>query len=82
MEDQKPVFNAAIFRKKFITSFVLFFVFAVTYFGAAMINTAELKEIAAIMVFGLPVAFYLGVLVFVMGLVVTHLHLAKNTKDD
>ncbi len=80
MEHKEPATDSGASRKKrTVTSFVLLFIFSATYFIAAIINSAEFKHIAGIMVFGLPLAFHLGVLVFVVGLVVTHLHLAQSS---
>jgi len=43
------------------------------YFVAAMIATPEFASIARIEIAGLPMAFYTGILVFVVGIVVTRM---------
>lgn len=80
MEDQEPVFDELRFRKQFTFSFSLLLIFALTYFFAAVVTTKELKHVAAIDIMGLPLAFYLGLLVFVVGVVVTRLYLIKIQK--
>lgn len=81
MEDQEHKFDEVRFRKQFVFSFSLLLIFALVYFFAAVVTTKELKHIAAIDILGLPLAFYLGVLVFVVGVVVTRLYLVKILKD-
>lgn len=48
-------------------------IFCVVYFVAAMIATPEFSHIARIELAGLPMAFYTGLLVFVVGIVVTRM---------
>ncbi len=72
-----PVFNEERYRKNFVTSFTLLIIFALTYFGAALLTTAEFKHIAALTILGVPLAVLLGMLVFVVGLGVTQLYLKK-----
>lgn len=80
MEGQELVFDEGRFRKQLVFSFSLLLIFALTYFFAAVVTTKELKHVAAIDIMGLPLAFYLGVLVFVVGVVVTRLYLVKILK--
>ncbi len=82
MELQKSKIDTAALRKRSIMSFVLLFIFAAAYFIAAIINTAEFKHVAGTQILGLPLAFHLGVLVFIVGLVVTHVHLAQSDKKS
>jgi uncharacterized membrane protein (DUF485 family) len=80
MEEQEPVFDEERFRKRFVFSFSLFFIFAATYFLAAVLTTKELKAVAAFDIIGLPLAVWLGVIVFAVGVVVTRLYLVKILK--
>ena len=48
-------------------------IFCTVYFVAAMIATPEFSHIARIEIAGLPMAFYTGILVFVIGVVVTRM---------
>ncbi len=76
--DQEPVFDEQHYRKKLKLSFTLLLVFTVTYFLAAIITTRELKDIAVLEIMGIPLAVYLGMLVFIVGIVVTRISLVKN----
>lgn len=78
--EQGLVFDEARFKKQLVFSFSLLLIFALTYFFAAVVTTKELKQIAAIDILGLPLAFYLGLLVFLVGVVVTRLYLMKILK--
>lgn len=80
MEDQEFVFDELRFKKQLSFSFSLFLIFALTYFFAAVVTTKELKHVAAIDIMGLPMAFYLGLLVFVVGVIVVRLYLIKTLK--
>lgn len=79
-EEEEPVFDESRYKKQFIFSFSLLFIFAAVYFLAAIITTKELKALAAIDILGLPLAFYLGILVFIVGVIVTRLYLMKISK--
>lgn len=78
--EQGLVFDEARFKKQLVFSFSLLLIFALTYFFAAVVTTKELKQVAAIDILGLPLAFYLGLLVFLVGVVVTRLYLMKTLK--
>ena len=78
MGEQEPVFDEVRYKKHFVLSFSLFFSFAAAYFFAAIVTTKEFKAVAAIDIFGLPLALYLGMLVLVIGVVVTRLYLMKK----
>lgn len=78
--NEELVFDESRFKKQFRFSFSLLFLFAATYFFAAIITTKELKHVAAIEIFGLPLALYLGLMVFVVGVLVTRLYLLKILK--
>ena len=52
--------------------------FAITYFGVAVLTSAEFADLAATEVFvGLPLGFVLGIGVIVAGLVITRIYLSK-----
>ncbi len=52
-------------------------IFTVIYFVVAVLTSAEFAELAARMVFGLPLGFYLGIGVIISGLVITRIYLSK-----
>jgi uncharacterized membrane protein (DUF485 family) len=53
-------------------------VFAIVYFGVAILTSAEFAELAATeVVLGLPLGFILGIGVIIAGLVVTRIYLSK-----
>lgn len=56
-------------------------IFCIMYFVAALIATPEFAHIARIEIAGLPLAFYTGILVFVVGIVVTRMCLNLDKKD-
>jgi putative solute:sodium symporter small subunit len=51
--------------------------FSVIYFAVAVLTSAEFAELAATMIFGLPLGFYLGIGVIIAGLIITRVYLAK-----
>lgn len=77
-QEQEPVYDETCYKKRLIFSFSLFFIFATVYFLAAVITSFEFRTIAAICIFGLPLAFHLGLLVFIVGVVVTRFYLMKT----
>ena len=54
-------------------------VFAIIYFGVAILTSAEFADLAATEVFlgGLPLGFVLGTGVIIAGLVITRIYLSK-----
>ena len=53
-------------------------VFAIIYFGVAVLTSAEFADLAATEVFGgLPFGFVLGIGVIIAGLVITRIYLSK-----
>lgn len=72
-----PVFNDARYRKNLAVSSTLSMIFALTYFGAALLTTAEFKNVAAFTILGVPLAVLLGMLVFVVGLGITQSYLKR-----
>lgn len=71
-------FDDAATRRKLWAAIRLLVAFCAIYFLAAMIATPEFAHIAQIEFAGLPVAFYTGILVFVVGLVVTRMCLNQD----
>lgn len=67
-------------KRKLWAAIRLLVIFCVVYFVAAMIVTPEFKHIANIQVFNIPLAFYTGVLVFVVGIIVTRMCLNQDQK--
>jgi putative solute:sodium symporter small subunit len=51
--------------------------FSVIYFVVAVLTSAEFAELAATMILGLPLGFYLGIGVIISGLVITRIYLSK-----
>ncbi len=74
-------FDEASFRRKLGAAIKLLLIFCTMYFTAAVIATREFKHIASIEILGMPLALYTGVLVFVVGLVVTRMCLNLDRKD-
>ena len=66
-------FDEAATAQKLRTAIKLLAIFCVVYFVAAMVSTPEFAHIARMEFAGLPLAFYTGILVFAVGLVVTRM---------
>jgi uncharacterized membrane protein (DUF485 family) len=58
-------------------SWGLMALFTIIYFAVAVLTSKEFAEVAATMVFGLPLGFILGMGMIVAGLVITRVYLAK-----
>ncbi|MGY6409568.1 MAG: hypothetical protein ACXIUV_00875 [Alkalilacustris sp.] len=71
-------FDEVATTRKLWAAIRLLVIFCVIYFVAAMIATPEFAHIAQIEFLGLPLAFYTGILVFVVGLVVTRMCLNQD----
>ncbi|EFH10438.1 hypothetical protein ACFFMP_19520 [Pseudoroseomonas cervicalis] len=67
--------------RKLRSAIKLLAIFCVAYFVAAMIATPEFKHIAQIEIMNLPLGFYTGILVFVVGIVVTRMCLNQDQKS-
>ena len=52
-------------------------IFTAIYFVTAILTSAEFAELAATTVLGLPLGFWLGIIVIVSGLIITRIYLAK-----
>ncbi|MBS3896804.1 hypothetical protein [Silanimonas sp.] len=69
--------DAGVKRKRG-TAIKLLLIFCAMYFTAAVIATREFAHIAGIEIFGIPLAIYTGLLVFVVGIVVTRMCLTQD----
>jgi len=76
-----PVYDEAKISRKLGAAIKLGAIFCIMYFVAALIATPEFAHIARIEIIGLPLAFYTGVLVFLVGIVVTRMCLNLDKKD-
>jgi hypothetical protein len=74
-------YDEAATGRKLRAAIKLLAIFCTTYFVAAMIATPEFRHIAQIEVLNLPLAFYTGILVFVVGMVVTRMCLNQDQKS-
>lgn len=74
-------YDEAATSRKLGVAIKLLAIFCITYFVAAMIATPEFRHIAQIEVLNLPLAFYTGILVFVVGIVVTRMCLNQDQKS-
>jgi putative solute:sodium symporter small subunit len=52
-------------------------VFTAIYFAVAILTSAEFADLAARMVLGLPLGFWLGIGVIIAGLIITRIYLSK-----
>jgi uncharacterized membrane protein (DUF485 family) len=56
----------------------LFTIFAIIYFGVAVLTSAEFADLAATdVILGLPLGFVLGIGLIIAGLVITRIYLSK-----
>lgn len=58
-------------------SWGLLAIFVAIYFVVAVLTSKEFAELAATMVFGLPLGFLLGIGMIIAGLVITRIYLIK-----
>lgn len=58
-------------------SWGLMAIFTIIYFVVAVLTSAEFAELAATMIFGLPLGFYLGIGLIISGLIITRIYLSK-----
>jgi putative solute:sodium symporter small subunit len=58
-------------------SWGLMAIFTTIYFAVAILTSAEFADLAAHMIFGLPLGFYLGIGLIISGLVITRIYLSK-----
>jgi len=74
----KPVFQPEVFKQRFKFSFSLFAAFAIIYFGAVLLTSAPMKETAATIIMGLPLAIWVGWGMIIGGVIITRTYLAKS----
>jgi putative solute:sodium symporter small subunit len=58
-------------------SWGLMAIFSAIYFTVAILTSAEFAELAATMVLGLPLGFWLGIGLIISGLIITRIYLTK-----
>jgi uncharacterized membrane protein (DUF485 family) len=58
-------------------SWGLMAIFTTIYFAVAILTSAEFADLAATMILGLPLGFYLGIGLIISGLVITRIYLSK-----
>ncbi len=58
-------------------SWGLMALFTIIYFVVAVLTSKEFADVAAFMVFGLPLGFLLGIGMIIAGLIITRVYLAK-----
>ena len=68
-------------RRNFVLGFRLLGIFAVFYFGSAILTTAGLKEIAGIMILGIPLAIWAGFVTILVGLILARICLVKGGEN-
>lgn len=56
---------------------ILLAIYTVLYFGVALMTSATFKDVAALEIFGLPLAVWGGLLIIITGVVITRLYLRK-----
>jgi uncharacterized membrane protein (DUF485 family) len=60
-------------------SWGLLAIFTLIYFVTAVLTSAEFADLAALPVLGMPLGFLLGLVLMVVGLVVTRIYLSRGT---
>ncbi len=75
------VYDEAAIKRKLGAAIGLLAIFCVTYFTAAVIATRDFRAIGQIDILGMPLALYAGLLVFIVGLVVTRICLNQDKGD-
>lgn len=73
-------YDAQATARKLGSAIKLLLIFCSTYFIAALIATPAFRHIANFELLGLPLAFHTGILVFVVGMVVTRMCLNQDEK--
>lgn len=63
-------------------SFTALAIYAVLYFGIALMTSATFKDIAAAPIAGLPLAIWGGLLIIITGVVITRLYLKKMSEEE
>lgn len=63
-------------------SAILLAVYTVLYFGVALMVSASFKDVAATEVAGLPLAIWGGLVVILVGVIITRLYLKKMDSEE
>jgi len=71
-------FDESAIKRKRSAAIKLLATFCTVYFTAAVIATRDFAHIAGIQILGIPLAVHAGLLVFVVGIVVTRMCLAQD----
>lgn len=74
-------YDEARIKRKMGAAIKLLLLFCAMYFTAAVVATRDFKDVATIPIMGIPLAIYLGVMVFVVGLIVTRMCLNQDDKE-
>lgn len=74
-------FRPEVFRKNLIFAGSLFAVFAIMYFGAALLTSAPFKETAALDILGLPLGIWAGWTAIVGGVVIVRIYLTRGGEN-
>lgn len=61
---------------------ILLAIYTVLYFGVALMTSATFKDIAAIELIGLPLAVWGGLLIIIVGVVITRLYLRRLEQQE
>lgn len=89
MQDQRPKdaaqssveFDEATIKRKLGQALKLLVIFCAVYFAGAMVAAREFAAIGQIQILGMPLAIYTGLLVFVVGIIVTYMCLNLDDKE-
>lgn len=63
-------------------SAILLAIYTVLYFGVALMVSASFKDVAAIEVAGAPLAIWGGLVVIIVGVVITRLYLKRMDAEE
>lgn len=76
-----PMFAPKKFRGDLRLSVWLVSIFAIVYFSSAMLASAPFKDIAAVVVMGIPLALWVGWITLIAGVVIVRIYL-KNMQTQ
>lgn len=77
-----PKLAPGVLAKKLVFAGSLLLVFAVIYFGSALLASVPFKDIAATEVLGVPAAIWGGWLVIISGVVITRIFLVRMLQEE
>lgn len=63
-------------------SAILLAIYTVLYFGVALMVSATFKDVAAIQVAGAPLAIWGGLVVIIVGVIITRLYLKRMDAEE